>query len=353
VTRLLFAIPGDLASLTGGYSYDRRLLQALPACGVKATHVQLPASFPAPGATDVSAAVQRIDEARRPGDVILFDGLAYGAMPEAAIRMLGAPVVALCHHPLHLEAGLDAERRASLSESEATALSLAAHVLTTSEATREQIARDLQVPAARITVAEPGTDSARRAAGAQGSAVRLLAVGSITPRKAFHILVEALADFSELDWRLAIIGGAGLSPPTAEALRNLIEAKGLGQRVELAGELDAERLDEAYHSSDVFVSSSLYEGYGMALAEALARGLPILTTTGGAAGKTVPDAAALKVPPGDVAALRQALRRAISDAALRTRLSDASWSAGRALPRWDDTAQIVAGVIRSVKGSPR
>jgi glycosyltransferase involved in cell wall biosynthesis len=353
VTRLLFAIPGDLASLTGGYGYDRRLLQALPVCGVKVTHVQLPASFPHPDAEDVSAAVQRIEEARRPGDVILMDGLAYGAMPQAAIRMLGAPVVSLCHHPLHLEAGLDAEQGASLRKSEAIALSLAAHVVTTSEATREQVARDLLVPSARITVAGPGTDPARRAAGSQDSAVRLLAVGSITPRKAFHILVEALADISELDWRLAIVGGAGLSPPTAEALRNLIEARGLGQRVELAGELDAERLDEAYHSSDLFVSSSLYEGYGMALAEALARGLPIVTTTGGAAGKTVPDAAALKVPPGDVAALRQALLRAMSDVALRMRLRDASWGSGRALPRWDDTTRIVAGVIRSVKSGSR
>jgi glycosyltransferase involved in cell wall biosynthesis len=87
----------------------------------------------------------------------------------------------------------------------------------------------------------------------------------------------------------------------------------------------------------------------MVLAEALARGLPLVASTGGAAGETVPDAAALKVPPGDVLALREALRRAIADPALRRRLSDAAWAAGQALPRWTDTAATVARVLRDAR----
>jgi glycosyltransferase involved in cell wall biosynthesis len=88
----------------------------------------------------------------------------------------------------------------------------------------------------------------------------------------------------------------------------------------------------------------------MSLAEALARGLPIVASTGGAAIETVPDAAALKVPPGDVEALAAALRRIVGDADLRARLSDAAWQAGRRLPGWDGTARIVA---RALQGPPR
>ena len=93
---------------------------------------------------------------------------------------------------------------------------------------------------------------------------------------------------------------------------------------------------------------SLYEGYGMALAEAMARGLPIVSTSGGAAAETVPDAAALKVPPGDVAALAAAIRRVLGDPGLRVRVADASWAAGQSLPRWDDTARSIASVIKGV-----
>ena len=112
------------------------------------------------------------------------------------------------------------------------------------------------------------------------------------------------------------------APETANALARLIEARGLGARIDWLGEVSAEALDGVYDFSDIFVSSSLYEGYGMALAEALARGLPIVTTTGGACADTAPDGAALKVAPGDVGALREALRRIIEDRELRRDLSE-------------------------------
>jgi glycosyltransferase involved in cell wall biosynthesis len=72
-------------------------------------------------------------------------------------------------------------------------------------------------------------------------------------------------------------------------------------------------------------------------------------TTGGAAAETVPDGAALKVAPGDAVALQQALRRLIDDAALRGRLADAAWAAGQTLPRWSDTAALIAETIKEAR----
>jgi glycosyltransferase involved in cell wall biosynthesis len=114
--------------------------------------------------------------------------------------------------------------------------------------------------------------------------------------------------------------------------------------------MSADELAQNYAGADVFALPSLYEGYGMVLAEAMARGLPVICTTGGAAANTVPDSAGLKVPPGDVEAMRAALARMLGDAALRQKIADASWRAGQSLPRWEDTARTIAAIIRRVAG---
>ena len=100
-----------------------------------------------------------------------------------------------------------------------------------------------------------------------------------------------------LDWRLRIVGALDRDPVAVASLKTAIDAAGLDDRISLAGTVVPATLDRFYESADIFVMPSLFEGYGMVLAEAMSRGLPIVCTTGGAAGETVPDGAAIKVPP--------------------------------------------------------
>lgn len=351
----VFAIPGDITLPTGGYAYDREVLAHLPAAGIEVAHLALPGSYPDPSAQDLARTGEQI--AATPADaVLLIDGLAYGAMPAALIQRFDRPIVALVHHPLCLEAGLAPPRAEALRALETAALALARRVVVTSPMTARTLAADFGVPAERITVAEPGTDAAPRARGSAGHGtghgVALLAVGSVVPRKGYDVLVQALEmDAAEhaADWHLKIVGAIDRSPPTLSALRAQIAKSGLDERIEVAGPKTRAELDALYHGADIFVLASHYEGYGMVLAEALARGLPIVTTTGGAAAETVPDGAALKVPPGDPRALQQALRRLMDDDSLRRALRDASWSAGQRLPRWSDTATRIAGAIKEAR----
>jgi glycosyltransferase involved in cell wall biosynthesis len=350
MTGIVFAIPGDISTRTGGYEYDRCVLAGLSELGVEAARCALPPSFPTPSAEDVACVVETIARHRRAGDALLIDGLAYGALPEAAVRALGPRIVALCHHPLSLESGVAPGRAAALLESERRALSLAAHVIVTSAHTRALLVRDFGLTPETISVAPPGVDPAPRARGS-GAPTTLLAVGAIIPRKAHDMLVEALSGLVDLDWRLRIVGSVSHAPAAASALEGLVAAKGLEARIEISGEIASEELAEVYDRTDLFVSASHYEGYGMALAEAMAHGLPIVASTGGAAAETVPDGAALKCRPGDVACLRDALREAIGDPVLRLGLAEASWRAGQGLPRWDETARVVARVAAEVGAS--
>jgi glycosyltransferase involved in cell wall biosynthesis len=344
VTDAVFAIPGDIDLPTGGYAYDRRVLALLPAAGVKVQRLELPGSFPAPSESDLTESGRRLATASAKA-VLLIDGLAYGAMPADVIRRANAPIVALVHHPLCLEAGLTRVRQRELHTLEQGALRLAAHVIVTSATTAQALTADFGVPASRITVAVPGTDAAPRAKGT-GKPLQLLAVGSVVPRKAFHVLVHALAPLSDLDWRLSIVGSLDRSVAAPATLKDAIAQRGLEDRIMLVGPANQGQLDAHYDAADIFAMPSLYEGYGMVLAEAMARGLPIVCTTGGAAASTVPDAAGIKVPPGDIEAFSGAIGHLMSDPGLRRDMAEASWTAGQALPRWEATAKQIAEVLR-------
>jgi glycosyltransferase involved in cell wall biosynthesis len=344
-----FAIPGDIATLTGGYRYDRRVMQVLREAGRRIDHIQLPSSFPFPSAGDIAASVELLDQYDRTAPLVV-DGLAFGALPHDQVKMLGGGIIGLCHHPLGLESGLDPDRARWLLDNEMRNLRIAAHVIVSSATTAQTLVADFDMPADHITIAEPGTDPMPRSGGGQSDRVELLAVGSLIERKGYDVLLQALSDLSGIPWRLRIAGSKDRSAATAAKLAAQVGSCGLSESVELLGELPASELATLYAATDVFVLSSLYEGYGMVLAEAMASGLAIVSTTGGAAAETTPDDAALKVPPGDSAALREALHMAIADRELRLRLAEASWRAGQKLPRWTDTADTIASVLDRVAG---
>ncbi len=342
--RLVLAVPGDLSAPTGGYAYARALLAELPAQGVAATHLALPGGFPEPGADDLARTMALL--AAVPAEAgLLVDGLAYGALPPDLIRGLGRPVAVLVHHPLGYETGLAPERAAALVAGERAALALASRVVATSRYTARLLAAEFGVPPARIAIAEPGTAPAARVAPRASPHVRLLSVGTVTPRKGYAVLVQSLAMLADLDWSLTIAGSLDRAPPCAAALRDRIAAAGLRDRITLAGTVTPDALERLYTQADLAVSASLFEGYGMALAEALARGLPLVATTGGAAAETVPEGAGHAVPPGDAPALAAALRLLIADPARRAEAAAASWMAGRHLPDWPDTAAVIAAAM--------
>lgn len=345
---VIFAIPGDLSLPTGGYAYDRRILTGAAEHGLEMRHLALPGSFPQPTPEHLAETARLIAEA--PANSVLFiDGLAYGAMPPGLIRAFARPIVALVHHPLGLETGVDAERARELIANEADALALADHVIVTSALTARTLANDFATPSSKITVAEPGVETAPRARGSKTAEVQIVSVGSVTPRKGYDLLVDALATLSDRRWRLKIAGAVDRAPETVAALQSQISARGLSDRIELLGAISDDDVSTLYDRADLFVLASHYEGYGMALAEAMTRGLPIIATTGGAAAETAPEGAAIKIPPGDGGALAAALSRALDDEHLRRRLAEKAWDAGQSLPRWSDTVARIANVLKNVK----
>ena len=345
VRNAAFAVPGDLATPTGGYVYDRRIIAELLLRDWRIEVVDLGDGFPYPAADTRASACARL-AALPPGDPVVIDGLAFGVLAEAATALSTShPLVALVHHPLALESGLSAADATSLRASERAALACARHVIATSAAVARLLVDDYGVAAGRVSVIEPGTDRVLPPPRKQEGEVKLLAVGSVIPRKGYDVLVAALARLRHLPWRLIIAGDRGRSPQTSRRLRAEIARLGLADRITLLGAVTSGELSPLYACTDLFVLPSRFEGYGMAYTEAIAHGVPVIGTTAGAVPQTVPADAGVLVAPDDVEALTATLQRLIANPHERERLAAGARAAK--FPSWSEQAALFARVLES------
>jgi glycosyltransferase involved in cell wall biosynthesis len=345
---LTLLIPGSIDQLTGGYLFARHVVEGLGKRGQPIDVVELAGRFPDADAIARESAAhilaQLPDEATAIIDGLALDGFSDCLADEAKrLRLVG-----WVHHPLADETGLSAAARARFHALETKLLPLFRGVICPSRCTRDAVAR-YGVSPARIAVAPPGTakPTTQRAHPERLGPLTLLSVATVTPRKGHLVLIEALAKLRRDDWQLRCIGSTTRDPAHVAAVRRAIAEHGLERRVSLQDEMPQESLGAAYDAADLFVLPSFHEGYGMAFAEALAHGLPIIATRAGAIPDTVPETASILVPPGDAAALGNALARVLDDRALLARLAQGAAAAGALLPDWPQAiAQWQSGVKR-------
>jgi glycosyltransferase involved in cell wall biosynthesis len=343
----VLVVPGSLESRTGGYIYDRHIVEGLRARGWTVGVHSLDETFPRPTPAAVTEA-EAVFAALPTGTVTLVDSLALGAIPEIVERYSARlRTVALVHLPLAADIGIDEEAAARFAIAERRALAAVSRVVVTGRAALPLLA-GYEVPRSRVVVIEPGTRPAPVARGSGGLRLQLLCVATLNRGKRHEDLLTSLAAVSSRDWQLTCAGSLTRHPPTVARVRAIIREYRLDEQVLLAGELGAEALEACYDRSDGFVLATLRETYGMAVAEALAHGLPVVSTETGAIPDLVGSDAGLLVPPGNVPALTEALSRFMDDVDLRQRLAAAARRVRPTLPRWEDTIATMAATLEAV-----
>jgi glycosyltransferase involved in cell wall biosynthesis len=338
---LVFANSLDYARHTGGYVYNMRLMRELAARGWEVARLDLPAGFPRP---DVAARARSAEllAAQPDGTLVVADQICLSPLSDVLAREAARlRLVMLFHHPIAMEEGLPPDERARFMAAEAAALAVCRLVVVSSRTTAETLAADYGVPLARVVVALPGIDRLHAAEPREGDVLRLLSVGAVIPRKGYDVLIEALAGLLHMSWRLDVVGDLDRAPDYVAEIRASIRRTGLDARVHLAGGLPQADLEACWRSAHVYVSASVHEGYGMAVAEAIARGLPVVTTGAGAVGEWLDAAAARIVPERSAAALRAALAHVLSEPDLRARLRAAALAQAARFPTWADAAEAV------------
>ncbi len=353
---VVLVVPGRLDARTGGSIYDRRIVEGLRRQGWLVEVLELDGSFPCPTAASLAHA-DRALAAVRSGTIVIVDGLALGAIPDLITREASRlRIVALVHLPLAATVGFGRDKVARFRKAEGRALGAAALVVVTGRATLPLIARYKLTPG-RVVVVEPGTDSAplarrsggdravRGAGAGRARALELLAVATVQPGKGHDRLLEALAAVPCQAWRLTCAGSLTRHPKAAARRRAMVRDLRLEERVSLVGDLDGPALEACYDAADVFVLATQQETYGMAVAEALARGVPVVATMTGAIPELVGDGAGLLVPVGDMPALVEALSRVLDDADLRASLAEGARRVRHRLPDWDETSGRMAAAL--------
>ena len=344
---LYFLVPGDLQSATGGYAYDRRIVEGLLALRWDVRVLTLDSSFPLPPPAALSHAQRLLQDI--PDDaLVIIDGLALGAMPGVlALHAARLRLLALVHHPLAAESGLSAELARSLESSERQALALVRHVVVTSAATKDALG-SYGVAPERISVVEPGTDPVTRVcASRRAQGLRILCVAAVIARKGHEVLLQALAPLAQRRWHLTCVGNVTRDPATVQRLEALLRHLALTERVAFTGEVDAAQLADFFGNTDLFVMPALYEGYGMAVAEALSYGLPVIATRTGAIPALLGQAGIL-VPPGDTSSLNAALLRVLDRPSELAALARQAQLRRAGLPRWPTACRAMAQVIETV-----
>lgn len=338
--QVALCVPGPFATTSGGYIYDRRMVQGLRALGHEVQVLELAGRHPLPDEAALEGARTALARVA-PGARIVIDGLGLPAFAPLARELVVRRAVALIHHPTALEPGFTDADRTALRVAETQLFGAMARLVATHHHTAARLVEQFGVARERVGVVEPGTDPAPRSHGSGGPGVQVLSVGALVPRKGHDVLLRALAGVPDVAWRLTIAGGER-DPVHAHGLRALAEQLGVAQRVTFAGEVSDAELEALYARADLFALATHWEGYGMAAAEALARGLPVAVTAGGAIAEVVPVEAGVVSPPGDVVSFTKGLRRVLFDGALRRAMADAAWAAGQKLPRWEDRAELFA-----------
>ena len=355
IPHLLFVVPGDIQRQTGGSLYDRKLAESLTERGFRvemATVPDLPyfAGLMA-GAIWFPLLVLRL--ARRKYDVVLVDGWAHPTtlLFNIVCWLYGkVPVVIIVHQIRWRKMNPVARFLCRIAEQ--LVLRSAQLIVTVSDFIRGEVER-LVGGSERIVVASPGSTAlsniSRKRVETEAAPLRLLFVGNCVRLKGLEHLIAALGLLQDLPLRLEMVGDVTFEPRYYEKLLRQVRTLGVNDRITFYGSISHDDLGAFYSRADIFTFPSLYEGFGIVLAEAMHAGLPIVATCTGPASEILREGEnALIVPLADSAALAAAIRRLAADARMREDFGRRSRELAASLPNWEQTCGDICNHIEVI-----
>jgi len=351
-------IYGRLDTISGGYLYDRKLVEHLQQCGDEVTIISLPwRGYGRHLGDNFSGDLFR--QLTQPGlDILLQDELNHPSLAWINRRVKTAvnrPIISIVHHlrsserhpgglmPFYrlVERGYLRSVDGFIFNSQTTAAAvnqLHPHTRPT------QIAH----PAGdRLQPTITEVEIERRAQA--GGPLRLLFVGNLIPRKGLHTLLTAATKLPPQSWRLDVVGETAVDPAYYQSIQRQIAAADLQPRVKFWGALDNEALAARYRRSQLLVVPSSYEGFGIVYLEGMGFGLPAIGSTGGAAHEIIASGEnGYLVDPDNAAHLAALLANLHHNRTHLAALGRAARQRYLAHPTWDQTGATIRAFLKRI-----
>lgn len=357
---------GSLNTTSGGYLYDRQLVQHLRNAGDEVEIVSLPWRNYAQHLTDNFAPEWRRRLRAGRWDVLLQDELNHPSLFHLNRWLrprVRYPFISIVHHlrcserrPRWQNALYRMVERAYLRSvdglvfnSETTKRTVEASLTPLPPLPKGEAKPGVRVKTQPSLTAYPAADHIRptltlaqiEQRALQPGPLRLLFVGNLIPRKGLHTLLGALARLGG-DWQLRVVGNLAIDPAYTRAIRAQIARLRLGERVTLLGALSEADLRAQLAAHHLLAVPSSYEGYGIVYLEAMAFGLPVIGTTAGAAWEIItPARDGYLVPPEDPDALASALASLLADRLRLRAMSRAAREGYERQPTWSESMAAI------------
>jgi glycosyltransferase involved in cell wall biosynthesis len=339
--KLYFIIPGNIHSLTGGYLYDMKMIRGLEEQGYDVPIIGIDEPLTCLAAIEGYCRSQFIK--LPPGTCVVIDSLVLGLLHKLVREFSDRlNIVGLIHLPVTYNI---LSYKMKLADYEINAMMDASSLIVTGRF-MVQLLGDAGIPSEKITIVEPGTERYPRKRTYKKLPTELLCISNYSAIKAQHVLVQALEKIRHMDWSLNLYGNMQRDERYVASLRSYILRKNLEGRILLHDTIPHDQISAAFLQSDLFILPSLFESFGMVLAESLAHGIPVVTTVAGNIPYTVPPAMGVFTERGNADHLAYALNELMLDEEKYASLYRAASDYHKQARSWETAISDFESIIR-------
>ena len=345
--KLGFLIYGSLDTLSGGYLYDRKLVDFLRDRGDSVEIISLPWR-------NYAAHLSDNLYFRLPHDLELLiqDELNHPSLIWANAQPHPYPIISLVHH-LRSSEQRPGWQNWIYHQVERHYLNSVDGFIFNSQTTKRVVSRFVKSRKPEIIACPPTdrfgypmTEKDVIARAQETGSLRLLFLGNIIHRKGLHILLDAISR-KNLDISLNIIGGTTAEEKYAEAMQLKVKRSNMEAKIKFHVPMNQDDLANKLKSTHVLVVPSSYEGFGIVYLEGMAFGLPAIGTTAGAASEIITNGeTGFLIEPGDSNALVERLSLLSQDRDLLAQMSVNALERYHQQPTWDETAEKVRRFLK-------